>query len=201
MVLECKPRTIPNTPYLTTTNADYKYVRIFNIHDKCIVASDRTICSRLAHDGLFLLDTVFQTSFNSVTSKQFPASLQPSGKTLFTLELNLFDARSLLTALRSIEAENININGLEDMIGDISRQVSALSRNSPLDQWCTVKISDTYANLLTVLSQALEETKRINLQSVAISVLSMLLDRLYRLDTALIETQLQSKFEMECFLI
>ncbi len=169
-------------------------MRIFNIHDKCIVASDRTICSRLAHDGLFLLDTVFQTSFNSITSKQFPVNLQPSSKALFTLELNLFDARSLLTALKSIEAENINISGLDDMISEITHQVSALSTNSPLDQWCTVKINDTYTNLLNILSQALEETKRINLQSIAISILSMLLDRLYRLDTALIETQLQSNF-------
>ena len=165
---------------------ELKFVRIYNIQDKCIIASERTICSRLAHDGLFLLDTVFQTSFNSAAAKQNPQSI----KNRISLELNCFDAKSLLAALKLIESENVN--GLEDIILDLERQISELKVASPIDQWATVKITDTYSNLLTLLSQSLDETKRINLQSPAIPTLSMLLDRLYRLDTSLIESQLQS---------
>ena len=102
----------------------------------------------------------------------------------------MFDAKSLLGALKLIETESIN--GLDEFIFEIARQVNGLATHSPLDQWSTVKITDTHANLLSILSQSLEETKRINLQSIAIPTLSMLLDRLYRLDTALIESQLQS---------
>ena len=163
-----------------------KFLRIYNIQDKCIIASERTICSRLAHDGLFLLDTVFQTSFNSTAAKQNQQSI----KNRISLELNCFDAKSLLAALKLIESENVN--GLEEIILDLERQISELKVASPTDQWATVKITDTYSNLLTILSQSLDETKRINLQSPAIPTLSMLLDRLYRLDTSLIESQLQS---------
>jgi hypothetical protein len=68
-----------------------------------------------------------------------------------------------------------------------SSSSSLLVENS---SWSTVLITDSYFTLLSTLTQCLDEIKRTNLQSVAIPIISLLLDRLYRLDTTLIEKQL-----------
>jgi baculoviral IAP repeat-containing protein 6 (apollon) len=136
-----------------------------------------------------LLDTVFQTSF-----KQNQV-VMPNMK---TLELNAFEAKGLLNALKQIESENVN--GLDEIINQLKQQQqqiatfdssSSLSSGST-DQWTTVRITDTYSNLLTILTQSLDEIKRTNIQSVAIQTISILLDRLYRLDYTLVETQLNN---------
>ena len=160
---------------------------MYNIQDKCLVVGDQTVCSRTAHDGLFLLDTVFQTSFGLSTAA---ANTNPSSaKSKKTIELNMNDARALYTALKQIESDNVN--GLEDLLEQIKQQLNETSSN-PLDRWSTVKLTDTYSSLLSTLTQSLDEIKRVNLQSIAIPILSMLLDRLYRLDTFLIDNQLQN---------
>jgi baculoviral IAP repeat-containing protein 6 (apollon) len=120
-----------------------------------------------------------------------------------TLELNAFEAKGLLNALKQIESENVN--GLDEIINQLKQQQqqiatfdsssstasSSLSSGST-DQWTTVRITDTYSNLLTILTQSLDEIKRTNIQSVAIQTISILLDRLYRLDYTLVETQLNN---------
>ena len=116
-----------------------------------------------------------------------------------TLELNAFEAKGLLNALKQIEPENVN--GLDEIINQLKQQQqqiatfdsssSSLSSGST-DQWTTVRITDTYSNLLTILTQSLDEIKRTNIQSVAIQTISILLDRLYRLDYTLVETQLNN---------
>ena len=159
-----------------------EYLKVYNIQDKCIVVSDQTICSRIAHDGLFLLDSVFQTSFNLSNTV---ASLSKNKK---SLEMNIADARTLLNALKLIEPDNVN--GLDEIMSQLKDQIN--DSTNQIDRWNTIKITDTYANLLSVLSLSLDEIKRINLQSIAIPTLSMLLDRLYRLDTFLIDNQLQN---------
>ncbi len=115
-----------------------------------------------------------------------------------TLELNAFEAKGLLNALKQIESENVN--GLDEIINQLKQQQqqiatfdssSSLSSGST-DQWATVRITDTYSNLLTILTQSLDEIKRTNIQSVAIQTISILLDRLYRLDYTLVETQLNN---------
>jgi baculoviral IAP repeat-containing protein 6 len=144
------------------------------------VTTDYTICNRLAHDGYFLLDTVFQTSFKpgQVTSPNVKA-----------LEINAFEAKGLLNAFKQIEPENVN--GLDEIINQLKLQLSSEMAGTA-DQWNTIQISDTYSNLLTILTQSLDEIKRTNLQSSAISTLSILLDRLYRLDYSLVESQLNN---------
>lgn len=120
-----------------------------------------------------------------------------------TLELNAFEAKGLLNALKQIESENVN--GLDEIINQLKQQQqqiatfdsSSSSASSSLssgstDQWTTVRITDTYSNLLTILTQSLDEIKRTNIQSVAIQTISILLDRLYRLDYTLVETQLNN---------
>jgi hypothetical protein len=156
------------------------------------VVSDKTVCSRLANDGLFLLDTVFQTSSNLSSTA---ANLINEAKQLKTLELNINDATTLLNAFKSIEfssetsSSQSNLTGLDNLVHQIEKQLSSLN---PYDQWATVKLTESYSNLLLVLTHSLEETKRNNLQSVSIPIFSLLLDRLYRLDSSLIETQIQN---------
>ena len=145
------------------------------------MTTDHTLCSRLAHDGYFLLDTVFQTSFKPAVVQQSP--------NIKTLEINSFEAKSLLNALKQIETENIN--GLDDIITQLKQQLQSDTLNQS-DQWSTVHITDTYTNLLQILTQCLDEIKRINIQSVSIATISILLDRLYRLDYSLVETQLNN---------
>lgn len=214
---------------------DFDHLNLYNIQDKCVVVGDRTLCSRLANDGIFLLDTVFQPSTSNL-SNQIQTS---SNKIIRTLELNLNDASSLLAGLKQIESDLIN--GLDSLIAQLEAQfnnnnnnnsnnnnratllatttphlltastsstsatgdvvvanepaTAATANNSDLlenSSWSTVKITDSYFSLLSILSQCLDEIKRINLQSVAIPILSLLLDRLYRLDTTLIEKQLST---------
>ena len=179
---------------------EFNFLRVHNIQEKCIVVSDKTVCSRLANDGLFLLDTVFQTSSNLAGGNLITSN--NDSKQLRTLELNINDATTLLNALKiiesSLDSNNINnnnnnsihnLNGLDTIIQQIEKQLSSLNL---YDQWATVKITETYSNMLNCLTQCLEETKRNNLQSVAIPIFSLLLDRLYRLDSSLIETQIQN---------
>lgn len=161
--------------------SEYDYVKIHNIQDKCIVATDHTLCGRVAHDGYFLLDTVFQTSFKQTLVQ---------GANVKSLEMNAFDAKSLFGALKQIESENVN--GLDDMIAQLKQQLDQLNSSSMSDQWSAVRITDTYSNLLQILTQSLDEIKRISMQSVAIPIISILLDRLYRLDFSLVETQLNN---------
>ena len=168
---------------------EYDYVKIYNIQDKCIVATDHTLCCRLAHDGYFLLDTVFQTSFKP--------SLVQGQSNIKSLEMNAFDAKGLFNSLKQIESENVN--GLDEIIAQLKQQLDQVntlscssSSSSSLDQWSTVRITDTYSNLVQILTQSLDEIKRISMQSVAIPTISILLDRLYRMDFTLVETQLNN---------
>ena len=124
----------------------------YNIQDKCIIASERTRCSRLAHDGLFLLDTVFQTSFNSAAAKQNPQS----NKSRISPELNCFDAKSLLATLKLIESEKVNV--LVEIILDLERQIGELKVASPIVQWTTLKITAHYSNFLTLLSSWMRQS-------------------------------------------
>ena len=153
---------------------------IVNIQDKCIVVGERTVCSRFANDGLLLLDTVFQPCINKHTQH---ATRNPTK----TLELSMNDALNLLTALKSIEIDNIC--GLDEFIASIEKQMSALM-NAPCEEaWASVKLTENHANLIVMLTQSLDEIKRSSMQSVAIPIISLLLDRLYRLDLTLIENQ------------
>lgn len=200
-------------------------MNVFNIQDKCIVVGDRTVCSRLANDGIFLLDTVFQPSIPNLSSQISAAaaaaaaaaasaggSLAPAiNSPTRTLELNVNDAASLLASFKQIELDLIP--GLDPLIAQLEVQLAALTNKTSssdyseetnaaaaLDDldllavsensWTTVKITDSYYSLYTTLTQAIEEIKRTNLQSVSIPILSLLLDRLYRLDATLIEKQL-----------
>ena len=69
-----------------------------------------------------------------------------------TLELNAFEAKGLLNALKQIESENVN--GLDEIINQLKQQQqqiatfdssSSLSSGST-DQWTTVRITDTYSS-------------------------------------------------------
>lgn len=166
----------------------FSFLRIHNIQDKCIVVSDKTICSRLANEGLFLLDTVFQPAQLNLSSLSNSPEAS-SSSLLRTLELGLNDSISLLNSLKQLECDSIN--GLDSLIKQIQTQVDTLSQPVDDTSWKTVQITDNYFTLLTLLTQCLDEIKRINLQSVSIPILSLLLDRLYRLDLNLIERQLQ----------
>ena len=157
---------------------------IINIQDKCIIIGDHTVCSRFSNEGMFLLDTVFQTS-----------SPSNSTKTAKTLELNINDAINLLNSLKSIEPDCVNgldefIFNLETQINDATPSSSSSSASSPLPQsWTTIKLTDNYANFVLLLTQSLDEIKRNNLQCVAIPIISLMLDRLYRLDQAFLDSQ------------
>lgn len=59
-----------------------------------------------------------------------------------------------------------------------------------VNSWTTVRLTDTYQYLVNTFTQSLEDLKRTNMQSLAIPVLASLLDRLYRLDSTLIESHL-----------
>jgi baculoviral IAP repeat-containing protein 6 len=62
--------------------------------------------------------------------------------------------------------------------------------SASLDEpWSTIKLTETHTNFIVMLTQSLDEIKRNNMQSVAIPIISLLLDRLYRLDLTLIESQ------------
>lgn len=194
-------------------------MNVYNIQDKCVVVGDQTVCSRLANDGIFLLDTVFQPSIPNL-SNQLPStnpnnnSPSPNPATLNrTLELNVNDAASLLSNLKQIEPDLIT--GLDSLITQLDTQLTTLStsQQKPINSadlieststlvdedltdvensWTTIRITDNYFSLLNTLGQSLDEIKRTNLQSVAIPIISLLLDRLYRLDANLIEKQLAS---------
>ena len=126
---------------------EYEYVKIYNIQDKCIVTTDYTICNRLAHDGYFLLDTVFQTSFKAG---------QTTSPNIKTLEINAFEAKGLLNAFKQIEPDNVN--GLDEIINQLKLQLSS-EMTGTADQWSTVQITDTFSKLLTILTQSLHITK------------------------------------------
>jgi len=171
-----------------------------------VVVGDKTVCSRLANDGIFLLDTVFQPSIPNL-SIQIPPPPSSTPTLIRTLEININDAASLVASLKQIEPDAIA--GLDSLVSQLETQLSEKRAKTPppndADEdespespsltventsWSTVKITDSYFSLLSTLSQCLDEIKRTNLQSVAIPILSLLLDRLYRLDTTLIEKQL-----------
>lgn len=170
-------------------------MRLFNIQDKCIVVSDRTVCSRLANDGIFLLDTPFQPSVPNLSNLVQANGSAAATSLTRTIELNLNDAESLLQSLKQIEIDFIN--GLDNLIDQIEKQFAQLAEccvdaNDKLanNSWCTIRLTDNYFNLLSTFTQCLEEIKRTNMQSVAIPIMSLILDRLYRLDSTLIEKQL-----------
>lgn len=210
---------------------DVEHLSVYNIQDKCVVVGDRTVCSRLANDGIFLLDTVFQPSTPNLSVQvQASPAINSNSSLERTLELNVNDAASLLASLKQIEPDLVA--GLDSLVGQLeaqldggrnastsptrsctqeggeeeeeetdaardgfdefgSEQVQLVSRSGEENSsWSTVKITDSYFSLLSTLSQCLDEIKRTNIQSVAIPILSLLLDRLYRLDTTLIEKHL-----------
>lgn len=88
-------------------------VNIVNIQEKCLIISDKTICSRTAYDGTLLLDSVFQTPINSkhYSIEQFK----------FEIEINLNDAYTLVNVLKSIENETIN--GLDEIVFQLNKQL------------------------------------------------------------------------------
>ena len=91
----------------------------------------------MANDGLFLLDTVFQTSSNLAGGNLITSN--NDSKQLRTLELNINDATTLLNALKiiesSLDSNNINnnnnnnsihnLNGLDTIIEQIEKQLSS----------------------------------------------------------------------------
>lgn len=157
------------------------FFQILNIQDKCIIVSDRTICSRYANEGFFLLDTVLQPSLLNLSQTSTPDVV------FRTLEIGLNEALSLLESLKLIDPSTIQ--GLDVLIKQIQIQCDCLCKLDDTS-WLTVQITENYFTLLTLLTQCLEEIKRINIQCVSIPIISLLLDRLYRLDSNLIDKQL-----------
>jgi hypothetical protein len=209
------------------------------VQEKCIVVSDRTVCSRLANEGKFLLDTVFQSAIPNLNtnnnSNGFMSGLTPVSyppypiyntnnyhvNTNRTLELTLNDASILLNALRSLETsqsvanESLTVQTLVDQLdsqikfytnGSASSCSNGFSSvdvvmeyNEPsggdddgalVNSWTTIRLTECYHYMTQTFQQCIDELKRTNLQSPAISILSLLLDRLYRLDATLIESHL-----------
>jgi hypothetical protein len=162
-------------------------VKLINIQEKCIILSDKTICSRTAYDGTLLLDSAFQVASSS-NNEQYK----------FELEINLNDAYTLVNVLKSIEVELIH--GLDEIIKQLTEDIQrqSLFKNDSVSflfkffhfislfylflKWNTVKINGAHGFLLLVFTQSLDEIKRINSQSLGIPILSSLLDRLFRLD-------------------
>jgi hypothetical protein len=92
---------------------DSNNIRAVNILDKCIILSDKTICSRTAYDSTLLLDTVFQLSTNSnlINIDQFK----------FEIEISLNDAYTLINVIKSIEIELIH--GLDEIISQLTKEI------------------------------------------------------------------------------
>jgi hypothetical protein len=245
-----------------------------------VVVSDRTVCSRLANEGKFLLDTVFQsatTNLNGISSSNhhnhhnhhhamyslmpppplLPASSSSSSYPYLTyndnnyhssssrtLELTFNDATTLVHALRSLEttsqsahSESLSVQPLIEQIdaqlkhfsgsrkasdtksggqfnnaflvvdnecnssGDecAGSSSSSNSNNSGggvhcvgMNSWTTVLLTECYHYMSQTFQQCIDELKRTNLQSPAIPIISLLLDRLYRLDATLIDSHLLS---------
>ncbi len=193
--------------------------------------SDRTVCSRLANEGKFLLDTVFQSAIpnlntnnnsnqngflNSLTPVSYPYPVYNNNNynvnTNRTLELTLNDASTLLNALRSLETSQSVANeslSLQTLIDQLDSQIKLHTNSSAtrfngivigdtessddtvtVNSWTSVRLTECYHYMTQTFQQCIDELKRTNLQSPAISVISLLLDRLYRLDASLIESHL-----------
>ncbi|CAF0910527.1 unnamed protein product [Brachionus calyciflorus] len=181
-LFDCNTRTkLKEINLQNKIDLNYNYFKILNIQDKCIIVSDRTICSRLANEGLFLLDSVLQASTLNLSQTNTPEIV------FRTLELSLNDAINLVQSLKLIECDSIE--GLDTLIKQIDIQIDCLNKLDDTS-WLTVQITENYFTLLTLLTQCLDEIKRTCLQSVAIPIISLLLDRLYRLDSNLIEKQI-----------
>ena len=201
------------------------------MQEKCIVVSDRTVCSRLANEGKFLLDTVFQSAMPNLTQQSQLTStsfsnppLNPASSSLSAssaafasannannyninsnraLELTLYDAQTLLNALRTLDTsasqhhsshhhhDTLVLGPIIEQLDSQLRQLSAES-SSLINSWTTVRLFESYSYLLNTFQLSLDELKRISMQSPAIPVISLLLDRLYRLDATLIESHLIS---------
>lgn len=117
-----------------------------------------------------MLDSVFQT-------------VSDSDETKVALELNAYNTEVLINALKSIDTELVN--GLEDFVHKLDEQYSQIRSNKVLlNQWQTVRVYETYSTLMNMLMQSLEELKRIDPQSLGIPILSGLIDRLFRLNSA-----------------
>ena len=91
-------------------------IKVINILDKCIILSDKTICSRTAYDGTLLLDSVFQLSTNSnlINIDQFK----------FEIEISLNDAYTLVNVIKSIEIELIH--GLDEIISQLTNEIEKI---------------------------------------------------------------------------
>jgi hypothetical protein len=190
ILFDCNTRSrLKVVDWSTTKNDDTnqshkrKFIRVYNLQEKCVIVSDWTLCCRSTHDGLLLLDTVFQTPSNlsscsgSITSGSSTSSLSNEKQNVRTLELHLNDAVTLLNALKSIEIDVIN--GLEDIIKQIEKQFAdARQEENPVlsfdcsntvdniclqldnitgsnisDPWTTIRITDDYSNLLVIFTQ------------------------------------------------
>ena len=171
--------------FLASIPTSQQKVDIINIQDKCIIVGDKTVCSRFAHDGLLLLDTVFQPCVSKNTNVAFKNPIK-------TLEISVNDALNLLTGLKSIEIDSIS--GLDEFIASIEKQMGSLMNSAQGSEqaWASVKLTETHTNFIIILTQSLEEIKRNNMQSVAIPSISLLLDRLYRLDLTLVDNSQSS---------
>jgi hypothetical protein len=94
-------------------------IKILNSNDKCLVLSDQKLGMRTAHDGIFLLESVFQTKFKTLNESNE-----------FFLEFTLNDSIILLNALKGIDYDSIN--GLDVLVKQINHQVA--SPNGKYDQ-------------------------------------------------------------------
>ena len=88
-------------------------VKVINIQEKCIILSDKTICSRTAYDGTLLLDSAFQLSLNSNSTN--------IDNYKFEIEISLNDAYTLVNVLKSIESELIH--GLDELIMQLTIEI------------------------------------------------------------------------------
>jgi baculoviral IAP repeat-containing protein 6 len=172
LIYDCNTNRCVRTvewPREAPPNSHLSYVRLFNIQEKCLSISEKTMCTRMPYDGAYMLDTVFQTVCESEQAR-------------VTLELNVYNAEVLINALKSVDAELVN--GLDEFVHTLEQQYAHIRAQKALTQWHTVRICDAHGTLMSLLVQSLDELKRVDVQSLGIPVLSGLIDRLFRLNSA-----------------
>ncbi len=127
LIYDCNTQTLLKQVDWRDTDTPSK---ILSMNDKCLMLSDQTLCVRTAHDGIFLLESVFQTKFKNLDDTDE-----------FFIELTLNDSIILLHSLKSIEFDPVN--GLDAIVKQIDDQVTSYKGKYD-QQVCCLSVSLSY---------------------------------------------------------